>query len=114
MQKPVFYIGSWYYSTNFGDSEAPTEEDIQNRKNVLEALLRAVPEEKNMLMRYVAEKKRMTGTTTALSKSDYRDYSKNTSRLGKLSKVSEKYSDPALFIGFDYGFFCLLRDILCK
>lgn len=88
LEKSLIYkihiTGSWYYSTNFGNEGNLTDADIQNRKNVMAALLDALPEERNILMRYLAEKKEMTGTSSALTAADYRDYTNNASRIGKL------------------------------
>ena len=75
--------GEWYYSTNFGDQGVLTDTDIQNRKDVVTALLDALPEERNVLVRTPAIKQLMTGTSTALGALDYRNYAKNASRIGK-------------------------------
>ncbi len=61
--------GEWYYTNNFGDVENLTPTDYANRKQVVEAILTALPKTRMVQVRTPTLKQKMYGTTTSLIKS---------------------------------------------
>lgn len=57
-------FGEWYYTDNFGFNPKTTE-DYASRKRLVDALLDALPEERQVLVRYPAAKMGMYGITAA-------------------------------------------------
>ncbi len=59
--------GEWYYTDNFGNSDNPSAADYLNRKEVVEAVLAALPSLRMVQIRTPTLKQKMYSTTTALS-----------------------------------------------
>ena len=59
--------GEWYYTNNFGNSDNPTPTDYANRKQVVEAILAALPNSRMVQVRTPTLKQKMYGTTIPLA-----------------------------------------------
>lgn len=58
--------GEWYYSDHFGGSN-PTNADYTNRKEILEAILNAIPADRTVQIRTPRYKQKMYNTTTPIN-----------------------------------------------
>jgi hypothetical protein len=61
--------GEWYFTNNFGNVENLTPTDYANRKEVVEAILAALPTSRMVQVRTPTLKQKMYGTTTPLTQS---------------------------------------------
>lgn len=57
--------GEWYYTDHFGMN--PTNSDYANRKEILEAILNAIPSDRTVQIRTPRYKQRMYNTTSAIN-----------------------------------------------
>ena len=79
---PYFIQGEWYFSTHFGDSGVVSDNEWQMRRDVVAALLDAVPSSRSLHIRTPRYKKTITNMDLPLTEDDYRNSNNNASRIG--------------------------------